>query len=81
MTEQGRKTHYASRPRKCSACGGGRVQDVLYGVPEMGDFARLEQGEAVRGRDIMDVDDPNWVCVDCGASFWRAQCSDLDELS
>jgi hypothetical protein len=47
----------------------------------MGDFARLEQGEAVRGKDIMDVDDPNWVCVDCGASFWRAQGMCLDELS
>ncbi|NLV40824.1 MAG: hypothetical protein GXY15_06305 [Candidatus Hydrogenedentes bacterium] len=81
MTEQGRKTHYMARPRRCSACGGGRVHDVLYGVPEMGDFARLERGEAVRGKDIMDVDDPNWVCVDCGASFWRAHCSDLDELS
>jgi hypothetical protein len=43
----------------------------------MGDFARLEQGAAVRGKDIMDVDDPNWVCVDCGASFWRAQCANM----
>ncbi len=66
-----------TRPDDCPACGGGRVVDILYGLPA--DQSVLDQaadGKIVLGGCVMSGFAPKWQCIDCEAPIY---CSQDDE--
>lgn len=55
----------------CRACGSSRVAAYLYGEPraDPGLMARLRSGQVVLGGCIIDEDQPDYRCNECGREF------------
>ena len=58
-------------PVDCSSCGGTLFGSYLYGLayPDEELFAQIERGEVrVRGC-LIEFDDPQWFCRNCGTDY------------
>ncbi len=64
------------KPRKCPCCGG-KVIPIFYGYPSWDMRDAATRGEIVLGGCVVDLDDPEWTCVDCGASFRKCMFLEL----
>lgn len=63
-----------SKPRTCPMCGG-KVVDIIYGMPTLTTCERADRGEVILGGCCIARDehgrlmDPKWGCVECGSRF------------
>ncbi len=64
----------SARPDKCPKCGG-KVVEILYGMPTSEAFEASERGELVLGGCCITLDengkiaDPDWQCIKCETQF------------
>lgn len=65
------------KPRKCPCCGG-KVVPIIYGYPSPDARDAAMRGEIVLGGCVVDIGDPDWMCVDCGASFRKNMILELE---
>jgi hypothetical protein len=59
------------RPERCLHCGSERIAKILWGMPiDSEELERdIERGRIVLGGCLVGENDPEWQCVDCGASY------------
>ncbi len=64
-----------SKPRRCPNCKHSPLASILYGL--YGHDEQLEKdiddGRAVLGGCVIDLDDPAWRCVQCGLDIYKQQ--------
>ena len=64
----------SSKPEKCPKCGG-KVLDILYGMPMGEAFEAEERGEIILGGCCIQIDGegnslmPDWQCKKCNVQF------------
>lgn len=64
----------SSKPEKCPKCGG-KVLDILYGMPMGEAVEAYKRGELILGGCCIRVDEegnslmPDWQCKKCNAQF------------
>ena len=64
----------SSKPEKCPKCGG-KVLDILYGMPMDEAVEAYERGEIILGGCCIQIDGegnslmPDWQCKKCNAQF------------
>ncbi len=63
-----------SKPKTCPKCGG-RIVDIIYGMPSPETYERALRGEVMLGGCCIARDehgrimDPKWGCADCERQF------------
>ncbi len=58
-------------PDQCSSCGGKLFGSYLYGLayPDEELFAQIERGEVRVSGCLIEFDDPQWFCRNCGTDY------------
>ena len=54
-----------TRALVCPVCGSRRVVPIVFGLPDDGVIAEVEEGRAVLGGRDAPVDRPEWRCRRC----------------
>lgn len=62
---------------ECTVCHKAFLKPVLYGMPTMDVF---EGNMFIIGGCIMDGDDPDFGCQNCGTMYWKDGRTDVGEL-
>lgn len=63
-----------SKPKSCPNCGG-RIVDIIYGMPSPETCERADRGEVMLGGCCIARDehgrimDPQWGCMECESQF------------
>lgn len=66
------------KPHKCPYCGG-KVVEIVYGMPSHELLEEEEKGNIVLGGCCITVDDdgnimgPQWRCTKCGTNFIKSK--------
>lgn len=59
------------KPRKCPACGEGKVVPIVYGYPGGEMIRKSGEGEITLGGCVISPEDPSWQCLACDAVVYR----------
>jgi len=64
---------YQRKPRRCPACGSGRIATILWGYPAFSEELHhdLAEGRLTLGGCCVTDDDPTWQCTDCETEFYK----------
>lgn len=60
----------ANKPEKCPKCGG-KVVNIVYGMPSNELFEQAERGEVVLGGCTISDTMPEWACTKCDTTFCK----------
>jgi hypothetical protein len=63
--------HEENPPAECSSCRGKVFGSYLYGLiyPEEELLAQIERGEVRLRGCLIEFDDPQWFCRNCGTDY------------